>query len=128
MLYFKNDGHKDNSEIIIVALIFGLFANSWNSEWFSSSYLIIYPFFRTLGTVAVFSLCMHISWTKSAATMFTSYMALSNISTTVGSKLAGSIEQLGSFDTSFIIIGILSVIPLLLIFFVDSNQIKSRES
>jgi len=67
----------------IVAIIFGVFSIHWENTTFASAYLVTSPFFRALGAVAIFSLFMHISWTKSAATMFTSYMAISNMSSTM---------------------------------------------
>ena len=111
----------------IMALIFGLGSVYWVSDWFASGYLVIYPFLRAMGTVAMFSLCMHISWTKSAATMFTSYMAMSNVSTTIGNKLAGPLTDKVSFDLSFIIICVLAIIPTLLMDIIkpsEVNQIK----
>ncbi|MDB9853761.1 MFS transporter [Candidatus Marinimicrobia bacterium] len=64
--------------------------------WIQIFYLVVYPAFIALGTVAMFSLAMALSWSKASATMFTSYMAISNLSVVIGSKL---IEPLTSFFT-----------------------------
>ena len=106
----------------ITALLFGYLSVYWHLEWFASLYLIIPLFFRALGTVAVFSLCMNISWTKSAATMFTCYMAMSNISTMIGQRIAGPLNNSLSYEMSFILLGSLAIIPLILIFFVNTEK------
>ncbi len=111
----------------VVALIFGFFAVHWNSDLFASGYLVLYPFFRALGSVAVFALFMHISWTKSAATMFTSYMAMSNISSTIGNKIAGPLNNMILYDWSFIVLGILALIPLMFVLFIDANKVPIKE-
>ena len=105
----------------IAAIIFGVFLPDYSSSNdFLSAYLVFPPFFRALGTVAVFSLCMNISWTKSAATMFTCYMAISNISTIVGTKIAAPIDNIVNCPNHlFIAVGIIAVIPLLIISFIN---------
>ena len=108
----------------IIAIIFGFFLPEYsNSENFLSAYLILPPFFRALGLVAIFSLCMNISWTKSAATMFTCYMAISNISTTIGTKTAAPLDNFLSCPNHlFIAVGIFSIIPLVIIYFINFNK------
>ena len=112
----------------VLAIIFGIFSVYWTETWFASSYLILFPFFRALGAVAIFALFMHISWTKAAATMFTSYMAMSNLSTISGTKLAGPLKELLPFDISFIILGIIAILPLLLLFWVDPDTVHKTKN
>ena len=112
----------------VLAIIFGIFSVYWTETWFASSYLILFPFFRALGAVAIFALFMHISWTKAAATMFTSYMAMSNLSTISGTKLAGPLKELLPFDISFIILGIIAILPLLLLLWVDSDTVHKTKN
>ena len=107
----------------IVAILFGVFSIHWGNNAFASAYLVTYPFFRALGAVAIFSLFMHISWTKSAATMFTSYMAFSNMSSTMGSKIAGYIKDWIPFDMTFILLGVLAFIPLIFLIWINPDSI-----
>ena len=106
----------------MTAILFGIFSAYWEFTYFSSAYLIISPFFRALGAVAIFSLFMKISWTKSAATMFTCYMAISNMSSTTGSKLAGTLNNYVSNDITFIVVGILAAIPLILLLGINADE------
>lgn len=108
----------------LMALIFGMGTVYWQMTWFASGYLIIFPFFRAMGAVAIFALFMHISWTKSAATMFTCYMAISNISSTTGNKFAGAITEKIPIELSFILIGFLAVVPLALLVWMDADEMS----
>ena len=115
----------------IVAIIFGVFSIHWENTTFASAYLVTSPFFRALGAVAIFSLFMHISWTKSAATMFTSYMAISNMSSTMGNKFAGYIKDWIPFDMIFILLGILSLVPLIFLIWINPDsmaKVKEQDS
>ena len=115
----------------IVAIIFGVFSIHWQNTTFASAYLVTYPFFRALGAVAIFSLFMHISWTKSAATMFTSYMAISNMSSTMGNKIAGYIKEWITFDMTFILSGILALVPLIFLIWINPDfivKVKGQDS
>ena len=109
-------------------LMFGVFSIHWHNTAFSSTYLVTYPFFRALGAVAIFSLFMHISWTKSAATMFTRYMAISNISTTMGTKIAGNINDWIPFNMVFIILVVLALIPLLFLIWINPDSMENINS
>ena len=71
---------------------------------------------------------MKISWTKSAATMFTSYMAMSNMSSTTGSKLAGTLNNFVSNDIAFIVVGIIAAIPLILLLGINSDKHPHQEN
>ena len=71
---------------------------------------------------------MKISWTKSAATMFTSYMAMSNMSSTTGSKLAGTLNNFIANDIAFIVVGILAAVPLILLLGIDADEHPFQES
>ena len=78
--------------------------------------------------MAVFSLFMQISWTRSAATMFTSYMALANLSTAIGTRFVGTLNSVLSYDRVFVLVGILTILPLGLLFFINPEKIDELKS
>jgi len=82
--------------------------------WLQFAHLIIWPFLIALGTVAMFALAMALSWSKSSATMFTSYMAISNLSVVVGTKLIGTLTALFSIGHLYILLPITGLLPALL--------------
>ena len=106
-----------------LTISFGLLSEYWTNSFVSTIYLILHPGCISFGTVAVFSLFMQISWTRAAATMFTSYMALANISTTIGIRIAGSLNKVLPYDTVFVLIGIITILPLGLLIFIKPNKI-----
>ena len=74
---------------------------------------------------------MNISWTNSAATMFTSYMAISNMSSTMGSKIAGYIKDWIPFDMAFILLGIVTFVPLIFLIWINPDfmaKVKGQDS
>ena len=108
----------------LLTIAFGLLSDYWTNSFVSTAYLIIHPGCISFGTVAVFSLFMQISWTRAAATMFTSYMAMANLSTTMGARLVGYLDVL-PYDSVFILVGILSLLPLGLIILIN-HVIKKK--
>ena len=107
----------------LLTIAFGLLSDYWTNSFVSTAYLIIHPGCISFGTVAVFSLFMQISWTRAAATMFTSYMAMANLSTTMGARLVGYLDVL-PYDSVFILVGILSLLPLGLIILINPDRIN----
>ena len=107
----------------ILTIVFGLLSDYWTNSLISTIYLVIYPGCISFGTVAVFSLFMQISWTRAAATMFTCYMAMANLSTTLGTRLAGRLEDVLSYDMVFIIVGLITLLPLVFLLPIQTEKV-----
>lgn len=116
----------------LLHLIFAACPGLWDQTWFSAGYLLLNPGALAMGSVGFLSAAMNVSWTKSAATMFTIYMTLSNVGHVVGNKLAGWLrgsEMLGlSYEASFAIAGIVTLAPLVLVAFVNPATVLAREA
>ena len=56
--------------------------------------------------------------------MFTSYMAISNMSSTMGNKFAGYIKEWISFDMSFILLRIVALVPLIFLIWMNPDSIS----
>ncbi|MEO2023937.1 MAG: hypothetical protein ABGX05_19090, partial [Pirellulaceae bacterium] len=68
---------------------------------------------------------MRISWTRAAATMFTSYMALLNVGDTIGKGLLASrLKASYDYPTCFILVGVISIIPLALLIWMDPQDVE----
>ena len=72
----------------------------------------------------MFSLFMQISWTRAAATMFTSYMAMANLSTTIGARLVRYLDGVLHYDNVFILVGVLTLLPLGLLGLINPDRIN----
>ena len=56
--------------------------------------------------------------------MFTSYMAISNMSSTMGNEFVGYIKEWISFDMSFILLGVLALVPLIFLIWINPDSIS----
>lgn len=119
----------------LVAMLFAAFPAMWNERWFAMSYLLSFESLNAVASVGFLSMAMRISWTSSAAIVFTTYMTLSNVSHVAGNWLAGPVRRLFvfaengdqatmvSYEITFWVVGLLSVVPLLLLFFVRTDEV-----
>ena len=91
--------------------------------WFQGFYLIVYPFCVAVGTVGMFALAMALSWSKASATMFTSYMAISNLSVVIGNKLIGPLSDIFSIGQIYVIMMFVCLTPVALLKSMDPRPI-----
>jgi PAT family beta-lactamase induction signal transducer AmpG len=75
-------------------------------------------------SVSLFSLFMNISWPKVAATQFTTYMALMNLATTIGSYAAGSLSHSLSVAQILVVAGVLQMLVAIPVLFIDPRQTR----
>jgi PAT family beta-lactamase induction signal transducer AmpG len=108
-----------------MAATFGICEPYWTTTWFATAYLVAAPAALAMGTVSALSLYMRISWTRAAATMFTSYMALLNVGDTIGKAwLASRLRESYDYPTCFCLVGLISIIPLALLIWMDPQDVE----
>ena len=96
--------------------------------WFQVFYLVVYPSFIAIGTVSMFALAMALSWSKASATMFTSYMAISNMSVVIGSKLIAPLSELMSIGQIYIMMMFVCLTPVIFLKSMDPKPILTIKS
>jgi MFS transporter, PAT family, beta-lactamase induction signal transducer AmpG len=96
---------------------------SWGNKNYLSYLVYVQEFLISMMTVSLFSLFMSVSWPVVAGTQFTAYMALMNMSRTIGSWLTGFVEGL-PIPTLFIGAGILQISLISLLWFIDPTQTR----
>ena len=113
-------------------------------KWFGLSYIVAYETLTAIGAVGFLSMAMRISWSKSAATVFTVYMTLSNVSHVVGNWLAGPIRTAStdyvnsagiessaaviySYQLTFWFCGLTTLPVLLLLLWVRTESVDKAE-
>ena len=117
----------------VLAITFGSCPGLWNTTWFTAGYLFLSPGILALGAVGFLSMGMRLAWTKSAATMFTIYMTVSNVGHVVGNwlvRLRDPTQLDLSYEVTFQIAGVLTLVPLLLLLVVkpeDVDRLKEAE-
>ena len=114
----------------VLSGIFGLMILSMQELplWFQGFYLIAYPFCVAVGTVGMFALAMALSWSKASATMFTSYMAISNLSVVLGNKLIGPLSGIFSVGQIYVIMMFVCLTPVVLLKSMDPRPILDIKS
>ena len=111
-----------------MAATFGICEPYWTTTWFATAYLVAAPAALAMGTVSAFSLFMRISWTRAAATMFTSYMALLNVGDTIGKGLLASyLKESYNYPTCFYLVGLTSIIPLVLLLWMNPRDVEQAK-
>lgn len=113
----------------------------WNERWFAMSYVLLSETLFAVGAVGFLSMAMPISWTRSAATVFTTYLTLSNVSHVVGNWTVGSPRTLLKFgdgseaanmtscELTLWFVGLITLAPLLLLIVVRSNEVdRARQA
>ena len=132
-------------------LLFAACPSMWNHFWFASAYLLACEVLGGVSSVGYLAIAMRISWTRSAAIVFTAYLTLGNVTNVAGNWLAGTMRELFMFGTTipvaleaasaevlqanlrsyeltFGLCGVITLLPLLMLFFVRPEEIdRARE-
>ena len=114
---------------------FALAGEMRSERWFASAFLLVYQAFYAFCTVNFLAGAMNISWTISAASMFTVFMTLSNVGYIFGQQLAGplvkiftSLDDGGNAVVDYLMVfqtvGLISLISIVLLPFVDFAYMK----
>lgn len=106
----------------IIWIVFGLFPSALASKNCVVALLIAQEFILAVLSVALFSLFMTVSWPRVAATQFTTYMALMNLSTTIGSYTAGKVSDSFSIYQILMLAGVLQIVMIFPVLFIDPGQ------
>ena len=109
----------------IVWIGFALAKPYWDVQVVTKGFLLAEPLFMSLMAGGLFALCMDLSLPAIAATQFTAYMALSNLSTSLGQVLGGQVGELLSYKQLFLGAGALQILVALLI--LPIHPLQARE-
>ena len=74
--------------------------------------------------VSIFALCMQVSWPLVAATQFTAYMALLNLSRTIGQWLTSQLDGAITVEGAYALAALMQITPLILLGLIDSKQAR----
>lgn len=76
--------------------------------------------------VAMFAMFMGLAWPPVAATQFTVYMALLNVSNGVGASIAGPLKAAMEMPMLFVAFGVFQLLTLALIVLIDPTETRRR--
>jgi PAT family beta-lactamase induction signal transducer AmpG len=112
----------------VCLVVFAFATEQWQSQTFVIAYMGIESFCSGLMTVACFSMFMSLSWPLVAATQFTAYMAMFNISRLLGTGLVPMIvpesPTTEQWSSVWLIAAGLQIAPLMLLLWIDPRQTR----
>jgi PAT family beta-lactamase induction signal transducer AmpG len=103
--------------ILVRAVIFGVLGflqSLWQDPLFFKVAILISFLSGQIVTIAIISLFMQISFQRVAATQFAVYMALANLTSSMGSALVAPMDGVLTYSQMFYVIATLNVLFLLL--------------
>ena len=95
------------SLIALVWILFSRLESHWSEEWLVKTNMSVLAALLGLFSVSMFTLFMNVSERRVAASQFTAYMAMLNLSIFLGNKFAGPLEaSLPSVPAAYLAAGI----------------------
>lgn len=111
-------------------LFFAWVPDYWPDQSFMITYMGVEAFCSGMMTVACFSMFMTLSWPLVAATQFTAYMAMFNVSRLLGTGLVPYLvpeePSMVEWSSVWVDAAMLQVAPLILLCFIDPTQTRRR--
>ncbi len=121
----------------LTAILFAANPQLWGERWFATTYLLASEGLLAVASVGFLSLSMRISWSTAAASVFTTFMTLSNVGHVIGNWIAGPVQKLlgggaaisqATYEQTFWFVGIATLIPIALLPLVDVRQVDRAKS
>ncbi len=105
---------------------FALLHPAWDRRWLGIAFLYAQEMLAALLTVSLFSLFMGIAWPVVAATQFTAYMALMNLSNTFGAWSAGLLSEHLSVPAVFLLLGLFQAALIGILWGIDPHETRRK--
>lgn len=96
----------------------------WHDKNVVIGYILVDTWMASMISTSLFAMYMTVSWPKVAATQFTAYMAILNLSTTIGYKFSGVVSEAFTIPSIYIGAGILQFAVIVLFPFIDVHQAR----
>ena len=110
---------------LLIGVLWLLFA-SMESRWPDPDFFVMFSRVEAVLTgilsASFFAVAMDMSWPRVAATQFTAFMALGNLSRLIGSKLAGPVEEWFGTAGAYVAFGIFQIAIVVILIPIDPHQ------
>ena len=122
-------GHRRLAAIGAAALaacwiVWAVLAPHWHDATLVYALVVAEPMCQSMMIASLFAVCMDLSWPKIGATQFGIYMALANVSTTIGFKLAGVASNVWTYPAIYVAAAIMQLALLGVLPFVDTRAVR----
>ena len=96
----------------------------WHDKNVVIGYILVDTWMGSMISTSLFAMYMTVSWPKVAATQFTAYMAILNLSTTIGYKLSGVVSEAFTLPMIYVGAGILQLVVIGIFPLIDVHQAR----
>jgi PAT family beta-lactamase induction signal transducer AmpG len=122
-------GSKRTVTAAVVLLAATWFAHAVLEPYWSNPAVVTALFLLATATaailqVAMFAMFMSIAWPPVAATQFTAYMALLNVSNGIGARIAGTLDAAFSMQSLFLVFGAYEIATIALLIGIDPQETR----
>lgn len=107
-------------------LVFAATEALWFEDAFIYALAIWDVAWMSVMLVSSYALCMAVSWPRVAATQFAAYMALANMSTTIGYRLGGHALEHVSYQELYLICGLAQFAVTLIALLVNPSEARTK--
>jgi len=124
-------GHRRLAAIASISmgllwLVFAAGQELWDERPFVYTLFMLEPLCQSVMTVSLFALFMDISSPRVAGSQFSAYMALFNVSTTIGLRIAGSISDVVDFRGAYVVAGAVQIAVTAILLFIDPGETRRK--
>jgi PAT family beta-lactamase induction signal transducer AmpG len=105
---------------------YALGADYWTNRNFITALLLAETAAAGFLQVSMFALFMGLCWPPIAATQFTAYMALLNLSNALGAMLAHQVDASFTMPVAHAVLGVLQVALILIVLAIDPNETRRK--
>ncbi len=103
-------------------LLFGLLDTWWSVTPFVYAMALFEQVCTSVMLVSIFALCMDVSWSPTAATQFTAYIAISNFSGSLGYRFTAVASTWFDFAGAYLFAAAIQIAVPVLLLFIDPGQ------
>jgi PAT family beta-lactamase induction signal transducer AmpG len=96
----------------------------WHDKNIVIGYILVDTLMGSMIATSLFAMYMTVSWPKVAATQFTAYMAILNLSTTIGYKFSGVVSEAFTLPMIYVGAGVLQLAVIVIFPFIDVHQAR----
>ena len=112
--------------LAVIWVAFALIEPWWQIRAAVIPFMLLEQFLIAAMSVSLWALLMDVSTPAIAATQFTAYMALFNLSNTLGFKLAGPAERTFEYYGIFLAAAAIQLTVTAILFFIDPHETRRK--
>lgn len=110
------------SAFVLLFGIMGVSSSFWKNDIVIFGFILVYLLLSTFIAISFFASAMKLCWKTVAATQFTLYMTVSNMGSTIGNGLLGTLKEHLSWSTIFLVMAIIPIVIIIMIQFLNFTK------